>query len=341
MVAPGKVLRLCKAIYGLKQSPRAWCSGYQGFLHSAFDIKDLGELRYFLGIEIYRSSEGLFLSQRKYTLDLLAETGRLGAKPAATPLKEGYQAKRKGESIWAKEGKPRDPMDEPYEDVTRYRRLVGKLIYLTITRPDICYAVLQASQYMKAPTKYHWSIVERILSYLKGSPDQGIWMGKNSNAEIVGYCDADYAGDTLDRRSTTGCCTFFGGNLVTWKSKKQKVVSCSSAEAEYRAMRKLTNELTWLKALLKDLGVDSKKQITIHCDNEAVIHIATNSVFHERTKHIEVDCHKVREKIEEGVILPCHTRSQDQLADIFTKAACPKVCGHIHSKLGLVDITRP
>ncbi|XP_019099627.1 PREDICTED: uncharacterized protein LOC109132466 [Camelina sativa] len=267
--------------------------------------------------------------------------GKLGVSPAPTPLDEDYQLKRKGESIRAKEGRPREPIDEPFPDVTRYRQLVGKLIYLTITRPDICYAVNQVSQHMKAPTKYQWSMVERILSYLKGSPGQGIWMGKNDNTEIVGYCDADYNGDTLDRRSTTRYCTFIGGNLVTWKSKKQKVVSCSSAEAEYRAMRKLTNELTWLKELLKDLVIDSKQPITMHCDNEAAIHIATNSVFHERTKHIESDCHKVREKIEEGVVLPCHTRSQDQLADIFTKSASPKVCDYIHNKLGLVDITRP
>ncbi|XP_019098337.1 PREDICTED: uncharacterized protein LOC109131672 [Camelina sativa] len=314
----------------------------KAFLHSTFDIKDLGELKYFLGIEIYRSSEGLFLSQRKYALDLLSETGKLGVKPAPTPLEEGYQAKRKGENQrkTAPEA-PLDPLDAPYDNVTRYRRLVAKLIYLTITRPDICYTVNQVSQFMKAPTKYHWSMVERILGYLKGSRGQGIWMGKNSNTEIVGYCDADYIGDTLDRRSTMGYCTFIGGNLVTWKYKKQKVVSCSSAEAEYRAMRKLTNELTWLKAFLKDLGIESKKPIIMHCDNQAAIHIATNPVFHERTKHIEVDFHKVREKIQEGVTLPCYTPSEDQLADIFTKASCPKVCEYIPTKLGLVDLTRP
>lgn len=384
-ITPGKVLRLRKAIYGLKQSPRAWyhklsstlkdrgfkrseadhtlftlqspqgiivvlvyvddliISGSdqvgiqetKSFLKSVFDIKDLGELKYFLGIEICRSSEGLFLSQRKYTLDLLSETGKLGSKPAKTPLEDGYKVKRKGEKGTD------DPLDKPHADPSQYRRLVGKLIYLTITRPDLCFAVNQVSQHMKEPTIYHWNMVERILRYLKGSPGQGIWMGKNGNAEIVGYCDADYAGDTIDRKSTTGYCTFIGGNLVTWKSKKQKVVSCSSAEAEYRAMRKLTTELVWLKALLKDLGIESSTPITMHCDNQAAIHIATNSVFHERTKHIEVDCHKVREKIEEGVILPCFTRSEDQLADIFTKAASLKICNHIYGKLGLVDLSRP
>ena len=163
-------------------------------------------------------------------------------------------------------------------------------------------------------------------------------MGCNKSTEIVGYCDADWAGDRVDRRSTTGYCTFIGGNLVTWKSKKQKVVSCSSAEAEYRAMRKLTSELIWIKGLLKDLGIETTTPITMHCDNQAAIHIASNSVFHERTKHIEVDCHKVRQVVEQKIILPCYTRSEDQLADIFTKGATTKVCEFIHSKLGLVDL---
>ncbi|XP_019089054.1 PREDICTED: uncharacterized protein LOC109127914 [Camelina sativa] len=301
--------------------------------------RDLGKLKYFLGIEISRSPEGLFLSQRKYTLDLLHETGKIGAKPVSTPLEEGYQVKRKGEKPTP--GAPVPKSHQPYEDVGRYRRLVGKLIYLTITRPDICYAVNQVSQHMKAPTNFDWQTLERILCYLKGSPGQGIWMGKNNNTELVGYYDADYASDTIDRRSTTGYCTFVGGNLVTWKSKKQKVVSQSSAESEYRAMKKLTNELTWLKGLLKDLGVESDQPITMHCDNKAAIHIATNSVFHERTKHIEVDCHKVREKIEEGVVLPCYTPSKDQLADIFTKATSSQIYEYISSKLGLVDPTHP
>ncbi|XP_019098309.1 PREDICTED: uncharacterized protein LOC109131599, partial [Camelina sativa] len=172
----------------------------KALFHSTFDIKDLGELKYFLGIEISRSPEGLFLSQRKYALDLLRETGKLGAKPAPTPLEEGYQFKRKGEM------KNATKFAEPYEDVGRYRSLVGKLIYLMITRPDLCYAVNQVSQHMKAPTKFDWQTLERILCYLKGSPGQGIWMGKNNNTQLVGYCDADYAGDTTDQRSTTGYC---------------------------------------------------------------------------------------------------------------------------------------
>ncbi|WZZ27561.1 hypothetical protein YC2023_010962 [Brassica napus] len=378
LVKKGNVLRLKKAIYGLKQSPRAWYnklsttlngrgfkkseldhtlftlstpsgmiallvyvddiiitgSDKEGiiatkeFLKSKFEIKDLGEMKYFLGIEICRSKEGLFMSQRKYTLDLLKGAGAYGGKTARMPMEDDYKVPREGEIEDSK----------PYQDPKLYRKLVGKLIYLTITRPDIFFAVNQVSQHMQVPKEHHWRMVERILMYLNGSPDQGVWMGCNGSTEVVGYCDADWAGDRADRRSTTGYCTFIGGNLVTWKSKKQKVVSCSSAEAEYRAMLKLTNELVWIKGILKHLGIDQATPMTMHCDNQAAIHIASNSVFHERTKHIEVDCHKVRQMIVLGVILPCYTRSEDQLADVFTKAARQKTMESIHIRLGLIDL---
>ncbi|KAL0744719.1 hypothetical protein Bca101_101224 [Brassica carinata] len=378
LVKKGNVLRLKKAIYGLKQSPRAWynklsttlngrgfkkseldhtfftlttpsgmvallvyvddiiikgsekegITATKEFLKSMFEIKYFGEMKYFLGIEICRSKEGLFMSQRKYTLDLLKGASAYGDKTARMPMEDGYKVPREGEIEDSK----------PFHDPKLYRKLVGKLIYLTITRPDICFAVNQVSQHMQLPKEHHWHMVERLLMYLNGSPDQGVWMGCNGSTEVVGYCDADWAGDRVDRRSTTGYCTFIGGNLVTWKSKKQKVISCSSAEGEYRAMLKLTNELVWIKGILKHLEIDQATPMTMHCDNQAAIHIASNSVFHERTKHIEVDCHKVRQMIILGVILPCYTRSEDQLADVFTKAARQKTMESIHIRLGLIDL---
>ncbi|WZZ20665.1 hypothetical protein YC2023_122052 [Brassica napus] len=269
------------------------------------------------------------MSQRKYAMDMLKEADVLGGKIAKTPLEEGYKVLREGEV----------EENQLFEDAKLYRRMVGKLIYLTITRPDICFAVNQVSQHMQAPKVHHWKMVDRILRYLSGTSGQGVWMGCNGSTEVVGYCDADWAGDRVDRRSTTGYCTFIGGNLVTWKSKKQKVISCSSAEAEYRAMLKLTNELVWIKGILKHLEIEQSTPMTMHCDNQAAIHIASNSVFHERTKHIEVDCHKVRQMIILGVILPCYTRSEDQLADVFTKAARVKTMESILSRLGLIDLT--
>nr|CAD1826176.1 unnamed protein product [Ananas comosus var. bracteatus] len=325
------VCRLRKSIYGLKQSPRAWFEKLSstitsiGFVRNSadysmfvkkegtsttiilvyvddiiltgdnqkviedvkkwlkimFDIKDLGELRYFLGIEVARSKKGIFLSQRKYTLDLLKETGKLASKPLGTPV-DIHPDLKKGELI---------------DNVGLYQRLVGRLIYLTITRPDISYAVSLVSKFMHSPQTSHMNSVNRILRYLKSDPGKGILMRKNGNLNIVGYSDADWAGCPIDRHSTTGYCTLLGGNLVTWKSKKQNVVSRSSAEAEYRAMASTACELVWLKALLKDMGFNHDGPIQMKCDNQAAIHISTNPVFHERTKHIEVDCHFVREKV--------------------------------------------
>ncbi|XP_004306286.1 PREDICTED: uncharacterized mitochondrial protein AtMg00810-like [Fragaria vesca subsp. vesca] len=224
------------------------------------------------------SHKGLFLNQRKYVLDLLKESEFWDSKPASTPLDSKLQFETSSAFL---------------SDVTSYQRLVGKLIYLTITRPDITYAVSIVSQFMQAPTQAHLHIVKRILRYLKGSAGRGILLKNNGNTNIMGYTDADWAGNSLDRKSTTGFCTFVGGNLVTWKSKKQTVVARSSAEAEYRAMAATACELIWLKGLLSDLGSPCSQPISLYCDNQAAMHIASNPVFHERTKHIEVDCHYI------------------------------------------------
>ncbi|XP_013615380.1 PREDICTED: uncharacterized mitochondrial protein AtMg00810-like [Brassica oleracea var. oleracea] len=162
-------------------SDKAGIKATKEFLKSVFDIKDLGEMKYFLGIEICRSKEGLFMSQRKYTMDMLKETDVLGGKIAKTPLEEGYKVLREGEV----------EEKQLFEDPKLYRKMVGKLIYLTITRPDICFAVNQMSQHMQAPKVHHWKMVDRILRYLSGTPGQGVWMGCNGSTEVVGYCDAD------------------------------------------------------------------------------------------------------------------------------------------------------
>jgi Reverse transcriptase (RNA-dependent DNA polymerase) len=361
--------RLKKAIYGLKQSPRAWYGklssaltkiGYKKseadssmftsvsnkgiviiliyvddlvitgsdqhgiaalkkHLRTEFDIKDLGYLRYFLGIEVARSHKGLFLSQRKYTFDLLKETGKLGVRPSNTPM--NYSKKCSSD-------------EDVLPDIRQFQRLVGKLIYLTITRPDIAYSVSFVSQFMQRPTKHHMELVDQILRYLKGAPGRGILMKKNGHVDIRAYSDADWAGNPTDRRSTSGYCTFVGGNLVTWKSKKQAVVARSSAEAEYRAMAAITSEIVWLRLLLKELGFDmSGKPTKLFCDNQAAIHIASNPVFHERTKHIEVACHFVREKLLDKTIETPFICSRDQLADIFTKALSKGVFCKLMSKL--------
>ncbi|XP_070677910.1 uncharacterized mitochondrial protein AtMg00810-like [Malus domestica] len=219
------------------------------------------------------SSKGLFLNQRRYVLDLLDEAGMLNCKPASTPLVSRLQV---------------DAPNEPLPNPRVYQRVVGKLIYLTITRPDIAYSVSFVSQFMHSPSMIHWESVKRILRYLKGSIGKGLLMQKHGSNHIMAYTDADWVGNALDRKSTTGFCTFVGGNLVTWKSKKQTVVARSSVEAEYRAMAATACELIWLKILLTDLGCVNNEHMSLFCDNQAAMHIASNPVFHEEQSTLKL-----------------------------------------------------
>jgi hypothetical protein len=207
-------------------------------LGRAFKVKDIGPLRYFLGIEIARPSKGIILSQRKYVLDLLAETGMIGCCPCGSPIDRNHQSY----------GESGDPVDRE-----RYQRLVGRLIYLCHTRPDIAYAVSVVSRYMYDPRTGHMEVVYQILRYLKGTPGKGLWFKASKHLNVEGYCDADWASCRDDLRSTSGYCVFVGGNLVSWRSKKQAMVSRSTAEVEHRAMALALCEMMWLKGLLKEL----------------------------------------------------------------------------------------
>lgn len=223
----------------------------------------------------------------------------------------------------------------------RYQRLVGKLIYLSHTRPDIAYAVSLISQYMHNPSEDHMDAALRILRYLKSAPGKGIMFSKNNHLSIEGYTDADWAASVSDRKSTSGYFTFVGGNLVTWRSKKQKVVALSSAEAEFRAMSKGLCELLWLKKLMDEIGYPTCSAMNMFCDNKAAISIARNPVQHDRTKHVEIDRHFIKQKLDENVVLFPFVKSEDQLADILTKAVASKVFHSSLDKLGIRDIYAP
>ena len=183
---------------------------------------------------------------------------------------------------------------EPLSDATFYRQLIGSLIYLTVTCPDISYVVLVVNQFMVAPRSPHYVVVLRILRYLKGTIFDGFHFSSHSSLALQAYSDADLAGDPIDRRSTTGYCFILGDSLISLRSKKQTVFARSNTEAEYRALAATTTELIWLRWLLQDLGVDCSTTTKLHCDNRSAIQIAYNDVFHERTKHIEIECHFIR-----------------------------------------------
>jgi len=178
-----------------------------------------------------------------------------------------------------------------------FRRLVGKLLYLTITRPDISFAVQVLSQFMHEPSEDHLAAAKHILRYLKGTPDQGVLLANFSDFNLTGYCDSDWGSCCDSRKSTTGFCILLGSSPLSWKVKKQSVVTRSSVEAEYRAMASTCYEIVWLLALLGDLGLSQLTPVTLYCDNQAALHISANLVFHKRTKHIEVDCHYIRDQL--------------------------------------------
>jgi len=197
------------------------------------------------------------------------------------------------------------------EDMTMYRQLVGSLIYLTLTRPDISYPVGVVSRYMSKPKKPHLDAVKRILRYVKGTINFGIMYKKTIDCQVMGYCDADYAGDSCTRRSTTGYFFSLGSGAISWCSKRQPTVALSSTEAEYRSAAMAAQESTWLKQLMEDLHQSAEYQVRIFCDNLSSIRLAENPVFHARTKHIEVHYHYIREKVLEGKIemVPTKTRT--------------------------------
>ncbi|KAL4010710.1 hypothetical protein IC575_027725 [Cucumis melo] len=370
---PQKVCLLRRALYGLKQAPRAWfatfsstitqlgftssshdsalftrqtpngivllllyvddmiitgddpqaISDLQCYLGKHFEMKDLGNLNYFLGLEISSSSSGYYLSQAKYASDLLNRSGITDSATFSTPLDPNVRL---------------TPFDGvPLEDPTLYRQLVGSLIYLTVTRPDIAYAVHIVSQFMAAPRTIHFTAVLRILRYIKGTLGHGLQFSSQSSLVLSGFSDADWAGDPTDRRSTTGYCFYLGDALISWRSKKQSVVSRSSTESEYRALADATSELIWLRWLLTDMGAPQTSPTILHCDNHSAIQIAHNDVFHERTKHIENDCHFVRHHLQSNTLHLQPISTTDQPADIFTKALhSPRFTQLIH-KLKVVS----
>ncbi|CAM8984783.1 unnamed protein product [Rhodiola kirilowii] len=286
-----------------------------------FRIKDLGMLKYFLGLEIARSTDGIFLHQRKYALELLEDHNLIDCKPAKTPMHLKHNLSLSTAPA--------------LEDSLHYRRLVGKLIYMTITRPDLAYPVHILSQYMQHPTTDHLAAAIRVLRYVKGAPAQGILFPAKSDLTLRAFCDADWAACPLTRRSITGYCVQLGSCIISWKTKKQPVVSRSSAESEYRAMATVCCELTWLARLIGEMGVPVLCPIPLCCDNKAALHIAHNPVFHERTKHVELDCHLVRAHVVSKFIDPLHIFTNEQPADIFTKPLTREQLLYLCSKLGV------
>ncbi|KAL5564966.1 hypothetical protein UlMin_028130 [Ulmus minor] len=278
-------------------------------------------------MEVARSKEGIVISQLKYILDLLNETSMLGCKPADMPIDPNRITKRSEESVPADKG--------------RYQRLVGKLIYLSHTRRNIAYSVSVVSQHMNNPSEDHLEAVNWILRYLKITPVHDLLFKKCENCEIEIYTDASWARELAERRSITGYCSYVWGNLVNWRSKKQSVVSRSSAESEYRALALGICEGMWLQRLIWELKVETKNAVRMFSDSQATINISKNPVHHDWTKHVEIDRHFISEKVNNGIVQLSYIPTRLQTADILTKALPRISFDEFNSKLGLYNIYNP
>jgi len=264
------------------------------------------------------------LSQRKYALELLDDAGLLACKPALVPMMSNF--------------KPEISVDTLLPDPTSYRRLIGRLIYLTNTRPDLCFSVHKLNQYLASPHQSHSDAALHILRYVKGCPGKGLFFSSTNDLKLTAFSDSDWAACLDTRKSITGYCVFLGPSLISWKFKKQPTISRSSSEVEYRALTNIACEVQWLQYLLTDLHHTASLPIHLYCDNQSAIKIAQNPTFHERTKHIEIDCHLIREKVQNGIIHLMPIASKDQWSDIHTKALSFPSFSTLLFKLNMVDI---
>ncbi|KAG7597916.1 Reverse transcriptase RNA-dependent DNA polymerase [Arabidopsis suecica] len=282
-------------------------------LSQRFDMKDLGAAKRILGMEIIRNrAEGaLWLSQEDYLNKILETYNMSESKHVMTPL--GVHLKMRAASA------EKQAQDEDYMKTVPYSSAVGSIMYaMTGTRPDLAYPVGIISRYMSNPVKDHWLGVKWVLKYIKGSLKTRLLYKRNSEFKITGYCDADHGADKDKRRSITGLVFTLGGNTISWKSGLQRVVALSSTESEYMSLTEAVKEAVWLKGLLKEFGFD-QRSVEIFCDSQSAIALSKNNVHHERTKHIDVRYHFIREIIANGDVDVVKIDTEKNPADIFTK----------------------
>ncbi|WVZ51761.1 hypothetical protein U9M48_002873 [Paspalum notatum var. saurae] len=260
-----------------------------------FEMSLMGELQFFLRLQIKQGLEGTFVHQAKYKKDILKKFNMGDSKPMTTPMSTNtaLDADEDGEAVDQKE----------------FRGMIGSLLYLTATRPDIQFAVCLCACYQASPRTSHLQAVKRIFRYLKFTPKLGLWYSSGSSLSLRGFSDADHASCRIDRKSTSGTCQLLGTSLVSWSSRKQASVALSTTEAEY---------LLWMKVTLSDFGLRFGR-IPLLVDSISAISVAKNPVLHSRTKHIDVRFHFLRDHYEKGDIELIHVVSANQLADIFTK----------------------
>jgi len=346
---------LTKALYGLKQAPRAWNKRIYSFLHATgfkkcasnhglyvktndygdllilclyvddviftrsnlkmigdfkhitmkeFEMIDLGLMSYFLGIEVIQGDDGIFIHQMKFAIAFLKKFKMEGSNSIKTPIESGIKLTKEG--------------DGRTIDATYFKQIVGSLRYLTCTRPDICYVVGLVRQYMESPRQVHLQVVKRIMRYIKDTTIFGLFYSSSKKIVIVGYSDSDWGGDSDGRKSTNGNCFMIGKTVCFWSSKKQSIVALSTCETEYVATTSACQSV-WLNNIMTQIGFNLDVPIKIYVDNVSAINLAKNPVFHQRSKHIDIRYHFLRDQVGKNMIKLEYCRSEYQIADILTK----------------------
>ncbi|GJZ60536.1 retrovirus-related pol polyprotein from transposon TNT 1-94 [Tanacetum coccineum] len=352
-----KVYRLRKALYGLKQAPRAWYRRIEGYflkegfkkcpyeptlfvksvkendeflivsiyvddliitgttlaliekfktsMKSEFEMSDMGEMRYFLGVEVNQGEDGIHINQQKYAREILQRFNLEYCNSVKNPIVPGCTLVKNNQS--------------GFVDATLYKQMVGCVMYLAITRPDIMFVVAQLCRHMDAPTEQHMSAMKKLFRYVQGTKELGIFYKKAASDMLIAYSDSDYAGDYDTRRSTSGYVCFLSGAAIAWSSKRQPIVTLSTTEAEFVAATACACQVVWLRRMFEHIGLTQEEGTVINCDNMSTIKISKNPVMHSRSKHIDVRYFFLRDLVNEGTIKLKYCNTQAQVADIMTK----------------------
>ncbi|GKB01573.1 putative ribonuclease H-like domain-containing protein [Tanacetum coccineum] len=369
---PNKVYKVVKALYGLHQAPRAWydtlanyllcngfergkidqtlfikrhkghillvqiyvddiifgstkkelCDEFEKLMKDKFQMSSMGELTFFLGLQVQQKKKGIFISQDKYVHEILRKFNYSDVKSASTPTDLEKPLVQDGDAA---------DVDEHL-----YRSMIGSLMYLTASRPDIMFAVCACARFQVSPKSSHLLAVKRIFRYLKGKPSLGLWYSKDSPLELVAYTDSDYAGATLDRKSTTRGCQFLGNRLISWQCKKQTVVATSTTEAEYVAAASCCGQVLWIQNQLLDYGYNFMDTV-IYIDNTSTICIIENPVQHSKTKHIEIRHHFIRDCNAKKLIQMAKIDTQHNVADLLTKGFDAGRFQYLVSSIGMLN----
>eukprot|EP00253_Pinus_taeda_P010442 PITA_10442 len=312
---PSLVCRLKKSLYGLKQAPRAWYAKMDSFLLES------GFSRCYSDNTVYTKKVGNSLIILVLYVDDLILTD---CKPAPSPFQSGVKLSVSCTS--------------PEVDATLYRQLVGKLLYLTHTRPDLSFAVGLVARFMQNPRESHWKAAKRILRYVRGTVQFGIHYSAKATPLLVGFTDSDWAGDPDDRKSTAVYVFTLGSGPITWACKKQDAISLSSAEAEYRGAVEASKEALWLRQILSEFGFEQQHPTTLWCDNQSAIQLCKDPVQHQRSKHIELHMHFIRKLIHDHVLEVQYCSTDDQVAGIFTKALTEAKFTKLRYMLGVQEV---